>query len=39
MGSDLEKVLLTQEQIWDRLDELARQIWADYDAARSEGER
>ena len=31
MGSDLEKVLLTQEQIWDRLDELAQQIWADYE--------
>ena len=31
MGSDLEKVLLTQEQIWERLDELAAQIWADYE--------
>jgi len=30
MGADLEKVLLTQEQIWERLDELAEQIWADY---------
>ncbi len=31
MGSDLEKVLLTEEQIAARLDELAAQIDADYD--------
>lgn len=30
MGSDLDKVLLTQDQIRDRLDELAAQIWSDY---------
>jgi hypoxanthine phosphoribosyltransferase len=30
MGADLEKVLLTQDQILTRLDELARQIDADY---------
>jgi hypoxanthine phosphoribosyltransferase len=30
MGKDLEKVLLTQEQIEDRLSELAAQIDADY---------
>ena len=31
MGVDLEKVLLTQEQIWERLEQLAQQIWADYE--------
>ncbi|WP_263732411.1 hypoxanthine phosphoribosyltransferase [Cellulomonas sp. SG140] len=30
MGADLERVLLTQEQLHDRLDELAAQIDADY---------
>lgn len=31
MEGDLDKVLLTQEQIFTRLDELAAQIWADYE--------
>lgn len=31
MGEDLEKVLLTQEQIHARLDELARDVWRDYE--------
>lgn len=31
MGTDLAEVLLTQEQIHQRLDELATQIWADYE--------
>lgn len=31
MGSDLEKVLFTEEQIHNRLDELAEHIWADYE--------
>lgn len=31
MGSDLEKVLLTQDQIRQRLEQLAGQIWADYE--------
>ncbi|MGC1209096.1 MAG: hypoxanthine phosphoribosyltransferase [Ornithinimicrobium sp.] len=30
MGPDLEKVLLTQEQIQERLGELGQEIWADY---------
>ncbi len=30
MGEDLAKVLLTEEQILTRLNELADQIWADY---------
>ena len=30
MGSGLTRVLLTEEQILTRLDELATQIWADY---------
>ncbi|MGB3762896.1 MAG: phosphoribosyltransferase family protein, partial [Ornithinimicrobium sp.] len=30
MGPDLEKVLLTQEQIQDRLGELGQEIWRDY---------
>lgn len=30
MGPDLEKVLLTQEQIQDRLGELGHEIWRDY---------
>ena len=30
MGADLEKVLLTEEQIQQRLQELAEQIWEDY---------
>ncbi len=30
MGLDLEKVLLTQEQIQERLGELGHEIWADY---------
>ena len=30
MGADLEKVLFTQEQIQERLAELAADIWADY---------
>jgi hypoxanthine phosphoribosyltransferase len=31
MGADLEKVLLTEEQILSRLDELAQEIWKDYE--------
>ncbi|MBW3084835.1 Hypoxanthine-guanine phosphoribosyltransferase [Austwickia sp. TVS 96-490-7B] len=31
MGRDLEKVLISEEQILERLDELASQIWADYE--------
>ena len=31
MGSGLTRVLLTEEQILARLDELAQQIWADYE--------
>ncbi len=31
MEGDLDKVLITQEQIFARLDELAAQIWADYE--------
>jgi hypoxanthine phosphoribosyltransferase len=31
MGADLERVLVTEEQIHARLDELAQQIWADYE--------
>jgi len=31
MGGDLEKVLLTEEQILARLEELGRRIWADYE--------
>lgn len=31
MGADLAKVLVTEEQIRDRLDEMAQQIWADYE--------
>jgi hypoxanthine phosphoribosyltransferase len=31
MGADLEKVLITEEQIHARLDELAAEIWAEYD--------
>ena len=34
MGADLEKVLITEEQILAKLDELAAEIWAEYDAAR-----
>jgi len=30
MGADLEQVLFTQEQIQQRLQELAEEIWADY---------
>ncbi len=30
VASDLEQVLLTEQQILDRLDELAESIWADY---------
>lgn len=30
MGSDLKEVLLTEEQILTRIDELAHDIWADY---------
>jgi hypoxanthine phosphoribosyltransferase len=30
MGADLEKVLITEEEIQARLEELAEQIWADY---------
>ncbi|GAA1902082.1 hypoxanthine phosphoribosyltransferase [Lapillicoccus jejuensis] len=30
MGADLKEVLLTEEQILGRLQELAEQIWADY---------
>ncbi len=31
MGADLEKVLITEEQIIAKLDELGAQIWADYE--------
>ncbi len=31
MGADLEKVLITEEEIQARLGELAQQIWADYE--------
>jgi hypoxanthine phosphoribosyltransferase len=31
MGADLEKVLITEEDIQTRLGELAEQIWADYE--------
>ena len=31
MGADLERVLLTEEQIIARLDELAADIWRDYE--------
>ncbi|WP_137122250.1 hypoxanthine phosphoribosyltransferase [Segeticoccus rhizosphaerae] len=31
MGADLEKVLITEEEIQTRLGELAEQIWADYE--------
>jgi hypoxanthine phosphoribosyltransferase len=31
MGADLEKVLITEEEIHARLDELATEIWAEYD--------
>ncbi len=31
MGQDLEKVLFSQEQIQQRLEELAADIWADYE--------
>ena len=31
MGADLEKVLITEEEILARLDELATEIWAEYD--------
>ncbi|WP_226346472.1 hypoxanthine phosphoribosyltransferase [Agilicoccus flavus] len=31
MGADLEKVLLTQEQIHARLEEMATQVWSDYE--------
>lgn len=31
MGADLERVLLTEEQIQQRLAELAEQVWADYE--------
>ena len=31
MPGDLEKVLFTEEQIHDRLDEMAQQIWHDYE--------
>src|SRR5690606_32621943 len=31
MGADLEKVLRTEEQILSRLDELAQEIWKDYE--------
>ncbi len=31
MGADLKEVLLTEEQILGRLEELARDIWADYE--------
>jgi len=30
MGPDLEKVLLTEDQIRERLEELGQKIWADY---------
>ncbi|MBK8468510.1 MAG: hypoxanthine phosphoribosyltransferase [Candidatus Phosphoribacter sp.] len=30
MGADLERVLFTEQDIRDRLDELAERIWADY---------
>ena len=30
MGADLEKVLITEEEIHSRLDELAAEIWAEY---------
>jgi hypoxanthine phosphoribosyltransferase len=30
MGNDLEKVLLTEEQILIRIDELAQDVWRDY---------
>ncbi|MGB5952531.1 MAG: hypoxanthine phosphoribosyltransferase [Ornithinimicrobium sp.] len=30
MGTDLDRVLLTQEQIQERLGELGQQIWTDY---------
>ena len=31
MGADLEKVLVTEEEILAKLQELGRQIWADYE--------
>ena len=31
MGNDLDHVLVTEEQIHTRLDELAKSIWADYE--------
>ena len=31
MGADLEKVLVTEEEIHARLDELATEIWAEYE--------
>lgn len=31
MGADLEKVLISEDEILSRLDELAAQIWADYE--------
>ena len=31
MGADLEKVLITEEEILARLDELATEIWAEYE--------
>jgi hypoxanthine phosphoribosyltransferase len=31
MGADLERVLLTEDRILARIDDLAQQIWADYE--------
>ena len=31
MGADLEKVLITEEEIHARLDELASEVWAEYE--------